>query len=139
MLDFFCQFADKLHHGKEEDYLFTVMESKGFPRDGGPTGVMLDEHEQGRIHIRGMVQALDSADTGNTTSIEAFTQHALAYVDLLRQHIQKEDHCLFPMANQALSDSEQQQLADSFAAADSDPAKAGLRDRFARLAAELDE
>jgi hemerythrin-like domain-containing protein len=40
---FFRNFADRCHHGKEEVHLFPALEAKGFPRDGGPTGVMLDE------------------------------------------------------------------------------------------------
>ena len=36
-LDFFRNFADRCHHGKEETHLFPAMEAKGFPRDAGPT------------------------------------------------------------------------------------------------------
>src|SRR5271166_4514533 len=56
-IDFFRNFADRCHHGKEETHLFPAMEAKGFPHQGGPTGVMLSEHEQGRAHIRGMAEA----------------------------------------------------------------------------------
>ena len=51
-LEFFRNFADRCHHGKEEVHLFPALEAKGFPRDGGPTGVMLHEHDQGRAHVR---------------------------------------------------------------------------------------
>ena len=43
-VNFFRTFADQCHHGKEEAHLFPAMEAKGFPRQGGPTGVMLHEH-----------------------------------------------------------------------------------------------
>ena len=59
-LDFFRDFADRCHHGKEETHLFRAMEAKGFPRQGGPTGVMLHEHEQGRAHIRDMAEAIEN-------------------------------------------------------------------------------
>ena len=39
--EFFRLFADKCHHGKEEDLLFPLLESHGMPRSGGPTGVMM--------------------------------------------------------------------------------------------------
>jgi hemerythrin-like domain-containing protein len=42
---FFRSFADRCHHGKEETYLFPALEAKGFPRTGGPTGVMLYEQK----------------------------------------------------------------------------------------------
>ena len=37
---------------------------------------------------------------------------------MLRQHIEKEDHCLFPMADQALTESDQQQLLAASVQAD---------------------
>lgn len=57
-LDFFSRFADKCHHCKEEQVLFPAMEEHGIPRDGGPIGVMLVDHEQGRSYVRSMVAAL---------------------------------------------------------------------------------
>ena len=47
LLEFFRTFADRCHHGKEEDCLFPLLEQKGLPREGGPIGVMLHEHGQG--------------------------------------------------------------------------------------------
>ena len=47
-VDFFRNFADRWHHGKEETYLFPAMEAKGFHAMAVPTGVILEEHEQGR-------------------------------------------------------------------------------------------
>jgi hemerythrin-like domain-containing protein len=44
LIRFFREFADKYHHGKEEDSLFPLLESRGIPRIGGPIGVMLIEH-----------------------------------------------------------------------------------------------
>ena len=41
LIEFFRMFGDKCHHGKEEDLLFPLLESRGLPRSGGPTGVML--------------------------------------------------------------------------------------------------
>jgi hemerythrin-like domain-containing protein len=97
-LDFFRNFADRCHHGKEETHLFPTMEAKGFPRQGGPTGVMLGEHEQGRAHIRAMAEAVEGA-AGESEAVTRFVTHAHGYVGLLRKHIEKEDHCLFAMAN----------------------------------------
>ncbi len=53
-LAFFRGYADRCHHGKEEDLLFPMMEKKGFPRETGPLGIMRDEHEAGRAHIHAM-------------------------------------------------------------------------------------
>jgi len=136
-LDFFRNFADRCHHGKEETHLFPAMESKGFPRDGGPTGVMRYEHEQGREHIRAMTEAIGPADAGDAGAVDQFVLHAQGYVDLLRQHIEKEDHCLFSMANQALDDADQQRLLRAFEHVEHEHMGAGTHEKYLRLADEL--
>jgi len=37
-------FADRYHHRKEETYLFPVLQQRGILRDGGPLGVIENEH-----------------------------------------------------------------------------------------------
>lgn len=114
MIEFFRMFADRFHHAKEERHLFAVLEAHGMPRDGGPTGVMLAEHEMGRNFVGGMEKALKTYKYGNAEALKDFARAARSYVVLLREHIQKEDHCLFAMTNQSLSDKEQAELLEAF-------------------------
>jgi hemerythrin-like domain-containing protein len=57
IVEFIRTFADKCHHGKEEQRLFPMMEKYGIPREGGPIGVMIEEHKLGRNYIKNMVLA----------------------------------------------------------------------------------
>jgi hemerythrin-like domain-containing protein len=118
MIEFFRMFADRGHHAKEEAHLFAVLETHGMPRDGGPTGVMLAEHEMGRGFVGGMEKAVTAYEQGDASALKDFAKAARAYVALLREHIQKEDHCLFAMTNENLSDKEQEQLLEAFRAAE---------------------
>lgn len=111
---FFRNYADRYHHAKEEAHFFPAMEAKGFPRDGGPTGVMLQEHETGRSRVRGMDEAIGAAAGGDERALARFVENARAYIELLRQHIHKEDHCLFSMADDAFSEADQRELSASF-------------------------
>ncbi|MGB6042306.1 MAG: hemerythrin domain-containing protein [Pirellulales bacterium] len=138
-LDFFRNFADRCHHGKEEDLLFPLMESKGFSREQGPTGVMLDEHEQGRRFVQLMADALSISAADAEAARNAFIEPARGFVALLREHIHKEDHCLFPMANQALSEPDQQQLVESFEKVEHDDLGPETHQRYVNLANELAE
>lgn len=138
-IDFFRNFADRCHHAKEENLLFPAMEAKGFPRQGGPTGVMLHEHERGREHIRGMDAVVEQAATGDAAAVGTFCQHAEGYIDLLREHIAKEDHCLFGMAAQALSPAEQQELTEQFERVESEHMGEGTHQRFLDVAHRLAE
>ncbi|NPU96105.1 MAG: hemerythrin [Candidatus Omnitrophica bacterium] len=136
-LDFFKMFADTCHHGKEEVHLFPMMEAKGFHRENGPTGQMLLEHEEGRAHIQGMREALEQAGAGDKEALMQFARHANAYVRLLRDHISKEDHCLFPMANQAMSEADQQDLASRFHHVESQEMGEGTHERYLTIAEAL--
>jgi hemerythrin-like domain-containing protein len=98
---FFRDFADKCHHGKEEDRLFARMAEHGFPREHGPVGVMLAEHTAGREHVRALIAA---GGTGLLSGADAqeVAAHAREFVPLLFFHIHKENNILYPMAQQAL-------------------------------------
>jgi hemerythrin-like domain-containing protein len=136
-VSFLRNFADRCHHGKEESHLFPALEAKGFPRDGGPVGVMLAEHEQGRAYIRGMDENIDAAAAGDSNAIRRFGEQADGYIALLRQHIYKEDNILFRLADRTLSDAEQQQLLEKFQHVESDEMGAGTHEAFMDIATKL--
>ncbi len=107
---FFRDFADKCHHGKEEDRLFVKMVEAGFPRNGGPIAVMLAEHEEGREEVRGLLAI--GAGSGTLTNQERANtvEYAGRFVPLLYAHIQKENNILYPMAQNVISASEFERL-----------------------------
>jgi hemerythrin-like domain-containing protein len=123
MLDFLRGFVDKCHHGKEETSLFPAMEAAGVPKEGGPIGVMLSEHEIGRGHVRQM-----AASAGRDGS--AFAGAARAYITLLTQHIAKENGVLFPMADRVLSAESQARLEREFEAIEEKVVGAGKHEQF---------
>jgi len=108
LLHFLRTFADQCHHGKEENYLFKELVDRGIPEEGGPIGVMLQEHAQGRDYIAQMGQSLDSKD------LSGFNNAAVLYRDLLRQHIEKENNVLFVMADRIIDEQEQDLLFEKF-------------------------
>ena len=136
-IGFFRRFADRCHHGKEEGLLFPAMERKGFPRETGPIGVMLQEHEVGRGHVRGMAEALERLWSGDVEARPIFCQHARAYIDLLREHIYKEDNILFMMAEQAFSTQDQQQLFEEFHQTEQTTMEPGEHERWVQTAQQL--
>jgi len=135
-IEFIRQFADGCHHAKEEHRLFPAMENKGMPRQGGPIGVMLTEHEQGRAFVRGMVEHLEKAATGDSAAVTQFAHHAMGYVGLLRQHIQKEDQILFPMADRMMSVVDESDLLAQFAEAEAEVDE-GTHERLLAVAETL--
>ncbi|MEI8314618.1 MAG: hemerythrin domain-containing protein [Verrucomicrobiota bacterium] len=130
-INFFRTFADQCHHAKEEAHLFPAMEAKGFPRESGPTGVMLAEHEQGRACVRQMREAI------TTDTIPAFAEAGRRFSELLRQHIQKEDHCLFSMADGAFTAADQAALLEKFEKVEAEEIGAGTHEKFLGIAEAL--
>jgi len=114
MIDFIRTFADKCHHGKEEDLLFSAMEEVGIPREGGPIGVMLSEHELGRKYVKGMGDGVASYKKGESKAALQIVENARNYAALLAQHIEKEDNILYPIADMHLSEEKQHELIEEF-------------------------
>lgn len=137
--DFFSNFADRCHHGKEERHLFVRLAAKGIPTEGGPIGVMLSEHEAGRTHIRGMKKALEDLRAGRTGAERDLAEQALAYVQVLSAHIQKEDNVLFPMVDQALTDREQEELVDAFEQVEAQEMGEGVHEQYHQMIHALGE
>ena len=136
---FFRDFADRIHHAKEEDRLFVVMTEHGFPREAGPIGVMLAEHVAGRVHVGGLVEV--GAGEGELSGPERakVALHAEEYVPLLMAHIQKEDNILYPMAERAVPPARMEALAEEFAAFERSALGEDGSGKYLALAAKLVE
>jgi hemerythrin-like domain-containing protein len=136
LLEVFRLFADRCHHGKEEDLLFPKLHEKGLPREMGPIGVMLGEHEQGRALIRQMAEAAARAQ-GRPQAGAEWARAARGYTALLREHIFKENNILFVMAEQLLSPEEQRELAAAFERIEEEKMGRGTHERLHALMDEL--
>jgi hemerythrin-like domain-containing protein len=135
-VQFLRTFADRCHHGKEEDLLFKAMVNKGFPLQAGPIAVMLSEHEAGRAFIRGI--AAGAAKLGTDPSgAQQVIDNGRAYIQLLRGHIAKENQILFPMAERALSPEEQTQLLVAFDRFEAQETGGGVHEASVALLAQL--
>jgi len=136
-VEFFRSFADKCHHGKEEDRLFEAMIQHGFPKDQGPIAVMLMEHAAGREHV-GALEKIGAGD-GPLTDEErrVLSSHARAFAALLRAHIQKEDKVLYPMAVRALPLSVLSGLEGDFEAFEKQVMGEGAHEKYHKLAHRL--
>jgi hemerythrin-like domain-containing protein len=137
LLEFFRLFADRCHHGKEEDLLFPLLETKGIPVAGGPIGVMLSEHEQGRSLDKEMREAGEAYQANVEGAGRRWAQAARSYVSLLRTHIHKENDILFVMAERVLSPEEQTRLVEGFEKLEVEKMGAGTHERLHAMMKEM--
>jgi hemerythrin-like domain-containing protein len=133
--DFIRDFADGHHHRKEESVLFKALLRVGFSEQQGPVAVMLHEHEQGRAFTRAMTEAAQRVQQGDESARTPLADAALSYASLLRQHIMKENHALFRMADQALPPAEQDRIAAEFLRIEGE--ESGARHKYLALAEAL--
>ena len=138
-LEILRNFADRCHHAKEEQHLFKAMEERGMSHQSGLIAVMLQEHDLGRSHVRAMLEAVPAASTGDAAAVRNFSQHAREYVGLLRQHINKEDNVLYPMAVQLLTDADDRRLVEAFEVVEREEMDGGAHEKYHTWARELAE
>ncbi|MCM8787419.1 MAG: hemerythrin domain-containing protein [Candidatus Omnitrophica bacterium] len=135
IVDFIKNFADKCHHAKEENKLFPAMEKAGIPKEDGPIGVMLQEHDIGRGYVRGLAETIQKSKK-DKISTKDIKEDALGYVDLLRQHIDKEDNILYMMADMHINDNEQKNLVLEFEKVEERIGK-GVHEKYHKLVESL--
>jgi hemerythrin-like domain-containing protein len=87
----FLATAVREHNDNEERALFPHM------GEGAPTGLFVEEHRALRSLERQLREALEAFD-----AVDQVPPLALAIVDLLRAHIERENEVLFPMAREML-------------------------------------
>jgi hemerythrin-like domain-containing protein len=136
--DFVKGFADGCHHRKEEGVLFPAMEDVRVAREGGPIGVMLAEHEEGRRLNCGMRAAAERMKAGDADARAEVARNSLGYVLLMRQHIMKEEKVLFPMADRVILGDKQTEVAEAFERVEQEETGAGVHEKYLGLAGALE-
>jgi hemerythrin-like domain-containing protein len=128
--EFIKGFADGCHHKKEEGVLFPAMLAHGVRDQGGPIGVMMAEHNQGRTFTAAMRKAAQDLEAGDESARAVITQNAQGYITLLRQHITKEDTVLFPMADRVVPAISQDKIAENFERIEHEETGAGVHEEI---------
>lgn len=137
IMEFLTVFVDRCHHGKEEAFLFPAMTAAGVPQQGGPIGVMLDEHAQGREWVARIKDALGRHAKNEQGAAKAFRTAVDQYVTLLTQHIAKENTVLFPMADEQLDDQKDGELFEAFEKLERERIGVGKHEAFHALLDQL--
>ena len=104
-----------VHFTKEEEAIFPEIE-KFMPRDSGPLGVMLAEHEDLRSINSKLQDALQSFFSGSDDagSVELMKEYGSRFTGILRAHIDKENGILFVMAERHLSPTQKENTSRLF-------------------------
>lgn len=138
MAAFIKEFADRCHHAKEETVLFPELEKAGVPREGGPIGAMLSEHEAGRAYVKGLAAGITAYEAGAKGAVGTILESARDYIELLREHISKEDMVLYPMAEKSLSPETDAAMLARFEKIESEEIGEGRHEEFHAMLEKLE-
>ena len=130
LVDFLKNFVDRCHHAKEEKHLFALLQARGLPWEAGPLAVMLHEHEEGRACVRALAEAVAGDGAPDAAALEKARENLMAYAELLRAHIAKEDQVLYPMADNLLEPADQAALVKAFERVEAEELGPGVHERY---------
>lgn len=102
-VDFIKSFADRFHHAKEEDILFSYTDE-----NIDIIHVMLEDHKKGRYYVKSMLLGLE---TGDASFVTYSMKH---YRELLLEHIKKEDEILYPWIEKRMTPAQMDELEIKF-------------------------
>jgi hemerythrin-like domain-containing protein len=115
MLYYLDVFPEREHHPKEEKLLFARIRARTHDGDA-----VLDElgreHEAGARAIRELEQALVRFEEGGEAEFPAFGAAVDRFAGAYRQHIQKEERDVMPLAQRVLTAADWSEIEAAFAA-----------------------
>jgi len=114
ILGFQKGFLLKCHVVKEEVYLFPLLVAAGVPRDGGPIGAMIADHNTFRDCVARMDGAVARYTSGERSAGAQIVSDAQFYITLLREHSDREDDVLYVLMDVNLNTQQQDELARQF-------------------------
>ena len=100
MLDYIVAFPDRLHHPKEDEYVYRVLRERE-PSAAATLDELQDDHRRGPDVTRTMIDALEDYRR-DASAFEAFAQAVSTYAEFQWAHMRKEEEVILPIAQKAL-------------------------------------
>lgn len=137
VVEFLKVFVDKCHHTKEEEYLFPLMKKANVPGSKDIIDSLLEEHEYGRRDVDTIAKAVSL--NMDSEALSKIVKSSKDYIQLLTQHITKEDNILFPLADEHLAEKVQEDMLISFQIVESEKIGEGKHEEFHNMLHNLKE
>lgn len=103
IIDFVRTYADRHHHGKEENMLFNRMTLElGDAAEKLVKHGMLVEHDMGRFYMQELELSVKKVLAGEDEARLDVIANAISYTHLMYRHIDKEDRVVYTFAQKNL-------------------------------------
>ena len=114
-VDFIRVYADRTHHGKEEDILFRELNNKSLtPEDRQIMTELIEEHVFGRKTTKALVEANTRYRNGDETALADIAANLKTLTEFYPRHIEKEDKKFFPSSRTYFTEEEDQAILAKF-------------------------
>lgn len=128
IVDFLVVYVDKCHQVKEENVLYPALLSTKIQLENDPISMLVKEHTIGRGYLNEILCCVENCKIGSPFSCGRIADCMKNYVDLIQDHIQKEEKIYFPLANMTLSEEMQNEISNSFHIIDKDFRVSGIHE-----------
>ncbi len=115
IVDFFHVYADRTHHGKEEDILFKALTVKKL--ESGHRKIideLMAEHAEARSKVKRLSEANQQYKQGDEKSLNTISQMLRELSSLYPKHIEKEDRHFFHPSMNYFTQAEQSKMLEEF-------------------------
>jgi hemerythrin-like domain-containing protein len=114
-VDFIRVYADRTHHGKEEDILFRELNKKTLTtEDRQIMKELLEEHVFGRQTTKSIVDANTRYRNGDKTALADIAANLKTLTEFYPRHIEKEDKVFFPSSRTYFTEEEDRTMLAEF-------------------------
>ena len=114
-VDFIRVYADRTHHGKEEEILFRELKNKPLSNeDQRVLNELIREHMLGRQTTQALVIANTRYRNGDKTALADIVDKFKTLIEFYPKHIEKEDKVFFPASRAYFTDEEDQVMLAEF-------------------------
>lgn len=140
IIDFVRVYADKHHHGKEEDILFKTMNDKieKLRTAGSITGMYI-EHDLGRLFIADLEKAVAAFNEGDDKARLDIIANAVGYTNLLDRHIEKENMAMYRFAENMLEEEDKRFVEEESQKIEEAATDSGLQEKYINLLERLEK
>ena len=114
-VDFIRVYADRTHHGKEEEIFFRELKNKPLSaEDQRVMNELLEEHAFGRRTTKALVGANTRYRNGDKTALSDIIEKLQTIIEFYPKHIEKEDKVFFPATRAYFTETEDQAMLAEF-------------------------
>ncbi|MEJ2717084.1 MAG: hemerythrin domain-containing protein [Deltaproteobacteria bacterium] len=134
--DFFRMYADRCHHGKEEDILFRDLARRKLdPAHAEIMKELVEEHKLGRRLVGQLVDAKERYGKGDDAAFSEILDTLRELADFYPKHIFKEDKQFFYPCMEYFSSKEKDEMLEEFWKFD----RQLVHERYERIVNELEK